>query len=148
MTNYRPNNYQEPYFDQQSIYNYLQGRTEVCVREIWTQALGYPLESKPNRQMSNLIIRYLHDCGWSKADRHRCETFGQQWFYTPAPRPLPSGNPQPPYQPNYQSPPPPYNAGWQGFGQPYYRQPQPTADLRQATALLAQAVEILQRACL
>lgn len=145
MTNYRPNNYQEPYLDKWTIYNYLQGRTEVCVREIWTQALGYPLESKPNRQMSNLIIRCLQDCGWSKADRHRSKNFGQQWFYSPAPDPFPPVNP---YQMCYQSPQPPINAGWQGLGQQYYRQPQPTAELRQATALLAQAVEILQRTCL
>ena len=126
MTNYRPITQPAPQLNEQAIFNYLQNRSEVCVREIWTQALGYPLETKPTRTMSNHIIRCLNNFGWDKADRQRTQYYGQQWVFSPT-RPA-----------------------IQQFGITYNNIPRynTRADLAQATALLAQAVEILQRACL
>ena len=126
MTNYRPTTYQEPKLNENAIWNYIQGRTEVCVREIWTQALGYPIESKPTRFMSNLIIKCLNNFGWDKADRQRVANYGQQWVFVPT---------QPRYIQQVQTP------------RMSFQPVDNRADLTQATILLSQAVEILQRVC-
>ena len=64
------------------IQQFLEGRTEVCVIQLWQEALDNPYE-KPNRKDSNEIATILNSLGWSHNGVGRFGNYGVQRKWTP-----------------------------------------------------------------
>jgi hypothetical protein len=63
------------------IENYIKNKTEVCIMELWKNALDNPF-SKPTRRESNEITLILQSIGgWVRDKVKRHDDFGNQMFW-------------------------------------------------------------------